>query len=591
MAERELTPEEVAALGLERELSDEEARALGLETKSFRGHGASGSWGYEDPGVLNAIAAKLGQGFMKDGADEITGQAAKLLLKTTRQPTVRLREIAPGKKVWERYEAEPRGGQKGPDELAMDMREHVREKQHGAEQHYPKMSTALQIGGDVASDVAAAVAGVPVVNPAYQAITGGVRGYFGNDSDDAESKAASTALGSVLGYGFGKIPEAAAAISRTPVARAIAQSGAGDALRSIARWPGEALDRASISLGRRVLSGAKGLKAEEALPDAAVREAMDSGAIVPFGTTKGASQRLDKIRSAVGNEYADIIRELEEQGVQGPEAKELADKWMERYRAEWTEGAANKAVPRQFRKEASNVEAIMRPAPGVEGPATNRLRLSQAEGLKRDLQNQARYGKFEETQLNEAKREIASDVRGLIESEVRKAVQGGGTAKLRDVAARFEPVKGRLSRLINADQHAYEEANRMASRSPVSLYDAMAGMAGFGAGGGGFDGLAKGAGAALLAHIARSRGPSTGATAARGLSKLALGAVEKAPQVFGEFGAIIAGQKTPEARMAVAEDLAARYPAFAEMLWKFSADADPQASRQARATGAPGASY
>lgn len=577
MAERELTPEEVKALGLERELSDEEAVKLGLEQPKKFG-GASGTWELPDPGPLRAIATKFNEGLTKKGSDELVGQLGSRLIQHKGQDRPEAFWSDPG-----RYLRLPDGREvpaRTTEEAQLAYREGERLNQQAAKQHWPKLSFLSDLGGEIAGDTA--LAGSRMVAPLYQAGAGVLRGYLGTDSDKSMDQAVNSGASGLLGYGFGKLPEATAYLSETPVARAIAESGAGkkagEVLMSAARWPGDALERFGVGMGRSVLSGAKGLKAEEALSDDAIREAMDSGAIVPLGTTKGASQRLDAVRKSVGDEYANIVQELEQNGVQGPEAKALADKWMERYRAEWTEGAANKAVPRQFRKEASNVEAILRPAPGVEGPATNRLRLSQAEGLKRDLQNQARYGKFEETQLNNAKREIASDVRGAIEGEVRKAAEGGGTASLREVAARFEPVKQRLSRLIAADQHAYEEANRLASRNPVSFYDAAAGLTGFGVGGGGVEGIVKGGGAALAAHLLRSRGPSTLAVASRGLGKAAIAAIENAPQVFGEFGAIIAGQKTPEARAAVAEQLAQQYPAFAQMLNGVENKSEPEAN-------------
>lgn len=553
----------------------DEVRTKHAKTWPFTGKGASGGWGYEDPGMINALATKLGQGLMKEGQDEGAGQTARALLLKTKQPKVRLVEVAPGKKVWERYEAEPGGGQFGPEDLAEAVREDVRGKQGAADQHYPWLGGAAQVVGDAGGDAAMAAAGVPALGAAYQTLVGGARGFLGSDSDDTTDKALSTGLGGLFGLGFSQLPQAAAWVSSSRPVQAIAKSAAGKSAKEILgkaiRAPGELMDRAGISMGRRVLSGAKGLKAEEALPDDSVREAMDAGALQLFGTTKGAAKRLEKVREALGDQYAQIVRGLEAKGVTGPEARGVANEWLEKAAKEDAESLGSN-VPQLYMDRA---EEILSKAPG------GRLGLSQAEGMKRSLQKQAKYGKFEETPLNEAKRDIAADLRGGIERQVREAAETTTDPALRDLATQFEPVKKRLARLIPADDHVYQEANRIASRKGLPLSELVAGSTAYGATGD----ILKTALVLGGTHLLRTRGGSTGAVAARGLGKGWLAAVENAPQLFGEFGAVISGQKTPEARVAMAEELAQRYPAFAQMLEEFGGEDGPTPEAKAPRPG------
>lgn len=508
-----------------------------------------------------------------------------------------------------------------------------RRKLKAGEQAHPKSSFLANVAGDVASDLTAAAFGAPVLSRGYQTAMGALRGLGESEAEltpgrmtpaDVEQASGDAFVGGMVGRYAPQVVAGAPAVARGVIGKAgelaerlpgagriassefakrfragadalgEAASGvaqrAGDAIGAAVRWPGEALDRAAIATGRRVLTdGQGGLSGTAALADDAVREAMDSGAIVPFGTTRGASNRLTAVRDQVGDEYGRIIRELEERGVQGPRAQELADQWMERYRQEWSRSQANKGVPDAFRDEAANVVDITRPAPGLEGPAAPRLGLSQAEGLKRGLQRQAKYGKYEETPLNEARREIAGGVRGAIEGEVDRAAATTTDPQLRALATQFAPVRDRLARLIPADDASFRGAEQASKRNALSLRDTIlmsGGLSGVGGAALGTKGAVAPLALGAASYLARTRGPSTFAWGSRGAARLYLDAIDNAPWLFGDVGAAVARETTPEARLAVTQALADTSPQFAEMLEDFKqrtasreAPSEPEASR------------
>lgn len=548
MADRELTDDEARALGLERELSDSEVAALGLErpASGFRGAGASGDWGYPDPGPYKAIGTKFIQGTTKGGSDEGVGVLARLKFQPRPGQYLRL----------------PDGSElpaMTPDQIQFAAREYERQNQGAADQHWPKFGFVANTVGEVASD--SVLAGKRMVAPIYQSLAGAARGYLGNNSDDPVSKGASTTIGALLGYGAAKTPEWASAASKTRLARTIAESrvgqAAGDAMMSAARWPGEALDRLGIATARRVLSGAKGLKAEEALPDAAVREAMESGAVVPFGTTAGASKRLTAVRESAGDELGRVVADLEQRGVRGPNVMDI-------YHDLATEGATlgkgttADAIPNLYQDQA---EAIVSKA-GDD----LQLGLTQANDITRSLQRAAKYGKFEETPLNEAKRAIAARVGQRLKDVVRETGENSADDQVRALAGQFAPLKLRLSRLIPADDHAYQEANRIASRNPFSLWDLAAGGSMFTA----TQNPVKTAATLGGMHLLRTRGPSTVAWGARNLGNLYLRALEHAPAALAELSAVSARQPAPQDQLSAVRALAAANPAFAQLLESLS---------------------
>lgn len=553
----------------------------------------------EDPGFFANAGHQLLRGYFKGGSDE--GAAALTTALRTEK------------------DDEGRPTRARDADVYRLVRDKERATLAAGDKHRPKQSFLFNVAGDVASDLTAAAFGVPVLSPTYQTLMGGLRGLGESTAELTPDKvtpesrteaAVDVMVGGTAGNLASKLPgapaaarealrKAGAAVEKTAPGRLIAnselakafRSGAdnlggaiasgaqrlakpvGEAIESVARWPGEMLDRAGIATGRRVLTAGQGsLSGKAALTDDQVRSAMDAGAILPFGTVRGASERLTKVRNSLGDLYESIVTELEERGVQGPEAKALADRWMERYREEWSKGSASKAVAKEFGKQARNVEGLTRPPPGMEGPPAQRLRLSQTEGLKRNLQNDARYGDFKETPVNEARREIASDVRQAAEDEVRRAAATTTDPALKELAERFEPVKRRLANIIPAEDAAFRGAEQASKANALSLRDTMlatAGLAGAGGAAAGVKGAMAAVPLAIGSRLARTRGPSTFAWGSRAAARLYLDTLDSAPWLLGDVGAVVARESTPEARLAMTQALADAYPAVAEALEDF----------------------
>lgn len=271
------------------------------------------------------------------------------------------------------------------------------------------------------------------------------------------------------------------------------------------------LEAIGINRGRRVLlNGADSLSNRRPLADASVREAIESGGIVPFGTTKGAAKRLDQIAERQGAEYGRIVAELEARGVKGPDATRLADRIVASA-AESEPGTMIDAVPAAYLDEAVRVS-------GKAGK-DSRLGLTQSESLKRSLQTKAKYGKLEETPLNEARRDIARIFREANEEEIASSGaldrMTGGDAGIADLAERFVPVKQRLGRLMDASEAADRGAARVSQRGAFDLTEnALAG-----------------AGAATMNPVLPAAALGKNLLRTRGTSALAVGSLKLGDQL------------------------------------------------------------
>ncbi len=293
---------------------------------------------------------------------------------------------------------------------------------------------------------------------------------------DATTDAAKTGLGegagAAGGAAAGEILGAVAKPLSAPL-RALAQKTVGRILRNTGGS----------------LSAAKPLSAD------AAQELLDMGIVKPFGSSSGTAARLQSAREAVGDQYGKIVKALEAQGITGPDAQALA----EQYAAEGSSVAAdsmNASVPGVYKTASEQLLAK---------PTTNgKLGLTQAENLKRSLQDQATsaYKQMQPGELARAHEDAASMMRQAVEDAISKQTAPMVVApETKAIAAQFEPVKQQAGRLIEAAKLAQLGMNRAANRSAISLPDYV---------------MAAGEGipAGIASHFLRTRGPSTVATAA-----------------------------------------------------------------------------
>lgn len=262
---------------------------------------------------------------------------------------------------------------------------------------------------------------------------------------------------SALGHGMG--------------AGALGGAGGGALVGGAVEWAqkaglGELLKRLAIRKGKDVLQGGSDIASptRKPLSDDAVEEVLRSNKM--GGTTAETYAGIEDEAAKAGQEYAKIVQGLEERGVRGPEAKNLADKLMQRYREEWVVAPANKAVPQAYLDEAENLLTLTGPPPGAQGPAHTSLGLGQGERLKQHLQNQARYERLANNPSEEARQEIASMVRQANEDSISAAAQKAGPgSETAELASRFVPIKKRLGNLLEARTAAERGAVKAEARS------------------------------------------------------------------------------------------------------------------------------
>lgn len=455
-----------------------------------------------DPGFLRSVGSSLMSGFYKQGSDEA---AAKLGSAFT--------DVLPGA----RYKL-PDGTERpvaDKADLYRAARDNERQVLAGASEHRPVTSFVANLAGDLGSDFVLSQLGIPVTSPAYQALSGAASGLMGSDAELSSGKAtpgsgasaaASTALGGTLGWYAPKVGER--------VARAL------PGLMSRAR---EGLENLAVTQGRRVLlNGADSLAGNRPVAPEAVREALESGAIRPLGTTQGAYARLEELAEQRGGAYAAILERLQAAGVQGPQVETIARELLEMADDAARNSGADKSVANLYRAEADNVRNVApggfsMPESGLQGAPASSLVLEQAERIKRDLQDKARWERLRMTGTDEAKQKVSQVYRGAIEDAIAEAgEQAPVGSEVAQLAEEFLPVKQQLSRTIGARDAAERGTAAAAKRRGISLTDYLSGLAAASTGGP--------AGALLGAagnNLLRNRGTSTAASAAYGASRAA----------------------------------------------------------------------
>jgi hypothetical protein len=259
-----------------------------------------------------------------------------------------------------------------------------------------------------------------------------------------------------------------------------------------------------------MLAGADALRTTNApLSDAAVEEALQSGAIGPLSSAKGISIKLDGLREEQGQRYSQMVADLEAQGVPGPRARDIVDELVKRA-ADKSARVTDEQIPNMYLREAMDIERKAT-QPG------QRLGLTHAEDIKRYLQGKARsdYARLKSTDVGQGRKDIASVVRQSVEDAIDEAAKApGASSQTQELAAQFVPVKQRLGRLIEASDAAERGANAAAKRRGFGLTPTIE-MAGGVAAGHPVGGAALG----ILDALAHSRGASTTAAASYRLAQ------------------------------------------------------------------------
>lgn len=512
MPPRLLTAEEARALGLETEpaatpgrlLTPDEAAALGLPdvTPDPYAQGVRLSGGY-DPGAITPNRAQilgLSQGGTLGFGEELgAGLATGAGLQP---PPVTLGpQFAPSpddtpeiRRIKEEALAQQLAAVRGDPLAYQQLRDRMRAELVQAQKQQPREYMAGELAGSLATGLL----------PGAQPGMGGTAA-----ANAARLLASAGGAGGLAGLGASAEPPGSPeALREVGRGAALGTAGglAGAALGKVApaalRAAGRAAEKSAAKWGRRaLLGGADQLSTRAKLPDEVALAAIREGGIVPFGTTEGAYGRLVRQSEAVGTTYGEIVDALERAGVQGPDARILARDLVLRS-AEIRPRTTIEAIPELYVGTGEQLVEKARLGEQAGLGRRGKLGLSQAEDLKRSLQQQARYGRIEETPLNEARREVASILREANERAIMEAA-GAPTAtpEIVEAAQSFIPVKQRLGRLIEAEEAAERGVQRASTRAmgPGVVETTAA--------------AASGSLIPLLTriplNIARSRGPST----------------------------------------------------------------------------------
>lgn len=389
----------------------------------------------------------------------------------------------------------------------------------------PKVTVGAGVPGRIASNMltAGAYGGANALADGQADLT---RGEWGQAFRDVAGVDALNAA--AKDYQEGHTGRAALDVMSAGVPGSMATAGALSGAQELGRMALSPLAgrvrESAIDSGRKALTNGYGsLSNRDPVSAEAVEEAVRSGAIRAGGTTRGAFERLQGLTDEQADRYRQIVSGLEAQGVEGPRAREIAGQLMARGATLEMNTGANKAIPNAYMDEALNAE-------NLADPQTGRIGLTQGENIKRDLQRSARYGRFEETPLNEARRDIASVYRAAVERAVDEAGQQAGQgSQVRALADDFVPVKQRMGRLLEAEQAAQKGVSRGAHRSTIGPMEMAAGAAEVAAGH-----PAAALPATIGMKLLRGRGPSTWASLGLGLSDALSGHV--APESVGRLG-------------------------------------------------------
>lgn len=363
------------------------------------------------------------------------------------------------------------------------------------------------------------------------AVLGAAAGLGGSKADLSDGVTASdvgetgfdTVAGGLLGAGAGALGHGIG-----KAAPMLLRGG-----RRMGEWVAEKTGR------RALLAGADSLSKKDAIPADVVLEAVKSGGIVPFGTTTGAFKRLKVKAETAGKVYGEIVDELHRMGVEGPDVDTIAKRLLSEAR-EAGPNTLDDRIPKAFMKARRLVRAKA---------GGDKLELPQAESLKRSAQDQAFYGRVEDTPLNNAHKRIAAILRRANEESIEAAGAANPGTQIAEHAESFIPVKNKLGRLIEARDAAKRGAARASQRSTFGLPDYLAALGGLQSTGDPMSAMLMGAGMSAL----RSRGPSTAASLSywlgQGSGKLG-NALERVPA-----RALMGGRAGASLERAEAEDL------------------------------------
>lgn len=313
----------------------------------------------------------------------------------------------------------------------------------------------------------------------------------------------------------GEVGEAAGEVARAVPTGALlggAISAAAQQARPVAAWLREKTRGGAITQGRDVIQGGASIAGatHRATSDDAVEEVLKSGLMK--STTQKTYEAIDKAAEQSGDEYGRILRELEARGVEGPRAAEMAGAVAKASETARRNNMKGDPTARTLLKESRGLGEEARAADGLSSDLLAHLPLSRAEKLKRSAQKMGRFERVRNSPGEEAYQDIGGILRTGIERSIGEAGRRSGPGTdVGDLAARFQPVKERTDRLLQAREGAERGATLVANRPSMGIKDLVLGSAA------GDPGSALAT--ALVSSVARKRAASLAARGLYGASK------------------------------------------------------------------------
>lgn len=238
----------------------------------------------------------------------------------------------------------------------------------------------------------------------------------------------------------------------------------GGALGLAGKAAAKYLPRAAHYFANKFLTNKTGaIKAAEELSPEATQAAYEAGAIRPLRSIQHASDALEAARDEAGARIGGLLRQLEAEGVQGPDKVQMAKELV----------AVGQAIrdrsldPRDFKPFLDTAEQMLT-KPTV--PGTNNVPLGIAEDLKRSAQGLASRAYKAPAW---APAEGTAAAHEGVASRLRSAVEQAVEAQSPQGAAEFQALKSQFGPVQEAYTRAAEGAARSAGRATLGLPEAL----------------------------------------------------------------------------------------------------------------------
>jgi hypothetical protein len=220
------------------------------------------------------------------------------------------------------------------------------------------------------------------------------------------------------------------------------------------------------------------------LSEGAVEAAYGAGAIKPLSSPKSAYEKLsDALSEVQRTKYAPMMKEFEDKGVEGMNAKEFVDALERRYQ-QVAKGTTVRPFYTPYAQEArgigtnipatEEVAAHFEPNPLRQPLESGNFPLSQGESLKSGFQHLAKQAYSTAPGLPRAGSGIAYEDIAAIARQMQEEAVARQASKAPEAAAAFIPVKQEYGNLANAKAAAAIAATRAANRGLLGLPESMA---------------------------------------------------------------------------------------------------------------------